>query len=180
VPLNLEYNLHEGWNLITVPIDFNGKAWDLANYINTHNNLSSNIVTTIVMLNSIQQHHVGWVAAVPSYNNFSIEPGIGYWVYVTENATITWYGKPAQHASIELHRGYNLVGWIDECNAATNASNVLQSNENMTEVISINATEEYIACYKVYGGIHGDLFDIKIGDAFYVYIMSETTWTGRK
>jgi hypothetical protein len=73
-----------------------------------------------------------------------------------------------------------LVGWIDECNMATNASNVLEGDENMTIVIGFNVTiEDYVSCYRIADRIHGNRFDIKIGDAFYIYVTSETIWTGR-
>jgi hypothetical protein len=47
---------------------------------------------------------------MPYLNNFSIKPGMGYWIYVEENISITWKGKVAQ-PNIKLHKGYNLIGW---------------------------------------------------------------------
>ncbi len=180
VPLNITYTLHKGWNLITVPINVTWRAWDLANYINTHNNLSSNgkIVTTIVMLNESQQH-IGWVTAMPDKNNFTIYPGIGYWVYVNNNITVRWYGKAVENMSIELHAGYNLIGWISECNMNTNTSNILAAMPNATMIIGFNTTiPDYVICI-AFHGVYLNSFDINIGDGFYIFLQKEGTWTGR-
>ena len=40
----------------------------------------------------------------------------------------------------------------------------------MTIVIGFNVPmQDYVSCYKVASGIHGNLFDINIGDAFFIY-----------
>ncbi|MCD6572534.1 MAG: hypothetical protein J7K95_00365, partial [Thermoplasmata archaeon] len=98
---------------------------------------------------------------------------------VEENTTIRWYGKPVENISIELHEGYNLVGWIDECSMATNASNILESMPNATMIIGFNSTlQDYMICI-AWHGIYLNSFDISIGDGFYIYLQKEGIWTGR-
>ena len=177
VPLDITYTLHKGWNLISVPIGVNWHAWDLAQYINTHNNLSQNIVTTIVMFDAVHQHHIGWVDVMPGLNNFSIENGRGYWVYAKENATIRWHGKPAESISMPLYKGYNLIGWIGECLPNTNISHALRNVENATMAIEFNSTTQN---YSVYiSSLNSGVFNVKLGDAFYIYCTNNDIWTGR-
>ncbi|KAA0006632.1 MAG: hypothetical protein FE045_02530 [Thermoplasmata archaeon] len=174
--LNYLYKLHKGWNLITVPINVTWHAWDLANYINTHNNLSNNIVTTIVMFNAMTQHYAGWVAAVPDYNNFTIEPGMGYWIYVAENVTITWQGRLAS-VDIQLQKGYNMIGWTSLQNG--NASVALHKIKNATVAITWNeSVHEYETSVKTRWGIHGDNFGLELGKGFYVYCIATDRWHG--
>ncbi len=173
--LNYSYMLHKGWNLITVPINVTWHAYDLAAFINEQ--YGSNICTTIVMLDAIHQHHIGWVAAMPDLNNFTIKPGMGYWVYVGDNVTITWHGKLAS-VDIKLHDGYNLVGWTSLQKG--NASMTLHKIRNESMAITWN---ESMAKYKTYikttwGYYYGDNFELLMGKGFYVYCMASDKWYG--
>ena len=93
-------DLYEGWNLISLP-------------------LSPSDNRTSAVLASVWEN----VSAVYRFNATSkqfesvmdktMEPGEGYFVYVTQNCTWTYSGTPYTSLSIELKRGLNMVGWLN-------------------------------------------------------------------
>ena len=169
VPLNITYTLHKGWNLITVPIEMNWHAWDLAFYIN--NQSGSKICTTIVMLDSLKQRHIGWVDVMPDLNNFSIENGRGYWVYIKEEVTLQWYGG-IPNFNLTLYKGYNLIGM----NKIGDTSYVIHNVKNSTILIAWNETlQHYQTCIKTRWGIKGNFY-IPMRKAIYIYCYAPDRW----
>ena len=169
---NLTYTLHKGWNLITVPINVTWHARDLASFINQQ--YGGAICTTIVTF--VHNSHIGWVAPMPDLNNFTIYPGIGYWVFVEENVTLNWHGELAS-VDINLHTGYNLIGWTTV--EKGNASIALHKIKNASMVITWNEiTSKYEIYMKTMWGYHGDNFALPVGRGFYVYCTASDKWYG--
>jgi len=176
VEFNITYGLHKGWNLITVPIAAEWHAYNLAKYINQQaiKQYGYPICDTIVMLDALHQRHIGWVITEPDYNNFTIQPGVAYWVFLHENlTTFYWVGSPIENITVQLQQGFNLVGWANHC-GDTNASEQLQSI-GATMIIGYNSViQEFV----IYTAILGNNFDITIGRGYYVYVTTSSTWYG--
>lgn len=175
VPLNFTYELKHGWNLITVPINVSWNAGDLANYINKQAGYM--ICDTVVMLHALNQTHIGHPVGEGSppgtINNFTIQAGIGYWVFLHDNFTLRWVGKPIENISVQLLEEFNLIGWANHC-MNTTASSVV---ENITSATMAITYDSYIG-YTVYIPSVGGDFDITIGRGFYVYCTTSSMWYG--
>jgi len=107
--------------------------------------------------------------------NFSIEPGIGYWVYVKENATIEWQGELA-NVDIQLYTGYNLIGWTSV--EKGNASVALHKIREATVAITWNESMHEYKTYIKRWSHHRGNFDLPMGKGFYLYCTEASRWNG--
>ncbi len=98
-----QVNLVSGWNLISLPIDPSNKS-----------------ITSV--LNSIDGKYLsvwaygqsGWeryIVGAPGNTLATMEPGRGYWVNMTQSATLTVTGSENFDKAVNLKKGWNLVGY---------------------------------------------------------------------
>ncbi len=90
---NITLELHPGWNLISIPIDEE--------------------LTPEQLLEGCEASYViyAWNPEDKAYYTPEVlQPGQGYWVYVSSDVSITIKGGALYHYSIPLSKGWNLIG----------------------------------------------------------------------
>jgi len=89
-------NLVNGWNLVSFPV-----AWEN----DTPANLFAGHTYYIWRWDPIMQKYVNPPSDQP------VEVGVGYWIWVDNNKTVTTSGIPVENYLINLVAGWNLVGF---------------------------------------------------------------------
>jgi photosystem II stability/assembly factor-like uncharacterized protein len=100
-----ELNLSIGWNYFTLPLSFNGRAWELASTIGEN--------CTHLAAFDIDNQSLVIYEAGSDVNNFTINDGYGYFSYVI-NPTKTYFaGKSIKSEILRKYRpGWNSLGWV--------------------------------------------------------------------
>ena len=89
-------DLYEGWNLVSLPL--------------TPSDNSASGVLSTVSYDAVYRYD----AASKQFESAgTMDPGIGYFVHVTQNCTWTYSGTPYTSMSTELKQGLNMVGWLN-------------------------------------------------------------------
>ncbi|MEW6070490.1 MAG: NosD domain-containing protein, partial [Candidatus Thermoplasmatota archaeon] len=164
-PMEFTFNLNSGWNLIALPLNTSyNRAEDLAQAIDSCKiigrwNASSQ---------SFEYHEKG-----TNTNNFTIEYGCSYFVYVTVATSFTIKGYKITSVSIGLDAGWNAIGWFNE--TATDAESLAKNITNCTAVAYWDNTLGRFVQYIV--GTEISNFNIERGCGYLVYVTTDTTWT---
>jgi len=162
--LKCTYNLRQGWNFITLPLHTTyERAGDLANAINN--------CTHIKRWDAAQQAWLLFTKASPE-NNFTIDNGIGYFVYITAATTFTVEGTKLAMEPIALKQGWNSIGWNNP--TKIKAENLCQNITNCTAVAYWNNTLSRFIVHSV--GTNISNFDIEMGCGYFVYVSTSSTW----
>jgi hypothetical protein len=105
-PIIVNMSFDFGWNMITVPVVKDWMASDLGQIIQGCTQLSfwNN------SLNCFQNYLVDF----PNPDDdFVIEPGRGYFVYVTQDSVLSISGLPLNDVHVPLGIGWNMIGWFN-------------------------------------------------------------------
>ena len=154
-------DLYEGWNLISLPLT-------------PSDNSTSSVLASV------------WdnVSAVYKYNATSkqfesastMDPGEGYFVYVTQNCTWTYNGTPYTSMSIELKKGLNMVGWLNCSEDITDALSSIAGD--YWYVARWNAIERKFEVYNpVAPPVFNDFTTIERGEGYFISMKSDGTLT---
>ncbi|MEW6070879.1 MAG: hypothetical protein AB1485_09700, partial [Candidatus Thermoplasmatota archaeon] len=157
-----------GWTFVTLirnpPSDY--KAGDLAGAF-------GNNCTHIAAWNNATQSFVIFAKSSPSVNNFTIEAGVGYWVYTTGPATFSYSWGNIGSVNMSLKQGWNSIGRFNA--TATPAKSLASSIPNCTAIAywddTLGRFRQYIA------GAEIGNFNIERGFGYLVYVTADTTWT---
>jgi hypothetical protein len=163
--INYTFSLIEGWNLISVPTE---NVW-------TAETLGENIsgCTTVCRFNDDTQVYTTHVVGIP-YNDFPIMDGMGYFVYIVQESQFNVTGLSIDSVNVSLYTYWNLIGWYKE--AATNASSMGTALYDCTTICMYDAvTGSYIT--HVVGIPYND-FSITSGMGLFIYVTSDSYWTG--
>ena len=155
-----EISLYEGWNLITVPVETNMMASDLAENITDCQAVSK--------WDAAEQTHKTYIVDGPSAFDFSIEPGIGYYIDVKSNSSLTVTGTVIENVEIPMVVGTNLVGWYE--NDPTTASAIYESIPGCVSVIIFDAVNQI---YIYYNGSTDDDFAINQNMGYFVILENQ-------
>jgi len=156
-------DLVKGWNLISLP-------------------LSPSDNRTSAVLASVWEN----VSAVYKFNATSkqfesvvdktMEPGEGYFVYVTQNCTWTYSGTPYTSMSIELKKGLNMVGWLNCSKDITDALSSIAGD--YWYVAKWNAEEQKFEVYNpVAPPVFNDFNTMERGEGYFISMKSEGALT---
>jgi hypothetical protein len=163
-------NLKKGYNLITLP---------LLNESLTASSLLSligNSSQSIFMFDASGQKWVSYDKKLVEFGipqpDFKIEPNVGYFIYVTNDTSVTVVGiENVFKRIIPLKKGYNLIGWT-----YLNSSSVLETfinySSSIESVFMFNeTTQRYISYDRKVAefGIPQPNFKILPGHAYFVY-----------
>ncbi len=161
----ISLDLYMGWNMVTVPL---GNHW-------TAETLGQNIsgCTTVCWFNASSQTYVTHVMGIP-YNEFPIQDGVGYFVYVTSDSYLNVTGIAIASVNIFLDIPWNLIGWYKE--TATIASSLGAALHDCTTICMYNATTGSYTTHVV--GIPYNDFPITQGMGLFIYATSTSYWTG--
>ena len=89
-------NLVAGWNLMSFPVTSEN---------DTPDNIFAGQTYTIWRWDAVKKKYFSPSSAAP------VELGVGYWIWVGYNQTVTMSGVPVDNYSINLVAGWNLVGF---------------------------------------------------------------------
>ena len=160
-----EIPLSTGWNLITIPVENDWMASDLAN--NVTGCLSVN------KWDAVNQSYRGYIVGIPAFD-FPIVDGCGYFVEVDQPSVLYLTGTNVTTVNIPFKIAWNIIGWYDEYN--TTASSLA---ENITGCLSVNKWDAVNQSYRGYiVGIPAFDFTISRGMGIFLEVSEESTWHG--
>ncbi|MDI6855343.1 MAG: hypothetical protein QMD21_00970, partial [Candidatus Thermoplasmatota archaeon] len=157
-------NLEKGWNFINLALDISHTAESLAQNITN--------CTQVARWNLSSEKFEIYVKG-SGINNFAIEKGIGYLVYVTESTVATFCGSKITSLTLELKKGWNSIGWFKE--AVTVGELALQIG-NCTAVSYWDSSSGRFVVHPV-GTLISD-FELIKGKGYLVYVTQTTLWNG--
>lgn len=154
-------HLHQGWNLISIPISDIGKASDLKSLIG--NNCTA-IARWDTSLGRFITH-----PTETGISNFKVEPQYGYFVNVIDDTVFQVQGQAVVNINISLENGWNLLGWFDPL--STYANNLIGKINYCTH---INKWDNNTQNFEIYPGNN---FKINYCEGFFVYIEQKSRWS---
>jgi hypothetical protein len=162
---SVNISLYPGWNLITIPLETVWTAEDLGDNITG--------CTLVLKFQGDTQQFFTHVVNTP-VNNFPLENGVGYFVFVTTDSTFVYSGTPVTNVSVHLFTGWNLIGWYNEF--TTMAVPLGQNITDCTLVVSYDSqTPAFITC--IINPPIGN-FPVARGMGLFVFVTSESDWYG--
>ena len=177
VKLNMTIQLHQGWNLITIPIKTNWTAYDLGTNISG----CTLVVKWDTSLQKYIAHYVPW----ETINNFDIKPGEGYWIYVEQDTELRIVGCLIEEINVTLYPELNLLGWanLDDTNmsAVVNEGKGISgvSYGDMVAVWNSSLQDWAIQIIGIPQMPDDKAYELTIGEAFFVYRSDGTAyWNG--
>jgi hypothetical protein len=162
------YNITQGYNLISLPLETNYTAAEIANLSG-----AKYIITRTA--NTYQTYIKNFSSAE---DNFNITPDKGYILYMVQNTSFNITGKIPSQRSVQLTPGWNLIGWtsLNTTNATEAFINPL--GDSVRYVVKRTSTGSYQGYIKGFSGAEDD-FTVEPGEAYYVYVTDNTTLTYR-
>lgn len=161
----MDMELYTGWNLLTIPVDVDWMASDLA----------SNIVgcTSVSSWDGFNQTYDTYIVGGPPSFNFPLLDGHGYFVDVDQDSTMTLVGILINEANVSLEPGWNLLGWYHDYN--TTASDIAA---NITGCISVSMWDAATQDYQTYivGGPPSFDFTVTCGMGIFVEMNQSGIW----
>ena len=177
IKLNMTIELHQGWNLITIPIKTNWTAYDLGTNISG----CTLVVKWDASLQKYIAHYVPW----ETINNFDIKPGEGYWIYVEQDTELRIVGCLIEEINVTLYPELNLLGWgnLDDTNmsAIVNEGKGISgvSYGDMVAVWNSSLQDWAIQIIGIPQMPDDKAYELTIGEAFFVYRSDGTAyWNG--
>ncbi|MEW6070685.1 MAG: VCBS repeat-containing protein, partial [Candidatus Thermoplasmatota archaeon] len=168
---NYTYDLREGWNFVTLPLNNTTikRAGNLAKLVGSN-------CTTISKWDNFNKQFIVFSITTPAINNFTIEDGAGYLVYVTANTPFTISGALIKKVIHNLYIGWNNIGWFNF--TSTYSGDLAQNITNCTAIAYWNTTLGRFVIHPKGTGI-SDVFTIKRGCGYFVYVTSDVTWVNK-
>ena len=164
---SVSLSLSVGWNLMTVPVEKEWYASDLA----------SEVVgcTSVSKWNASLQTYDTFIVGGPPSFDFPIVEGHGYFVDVDESSMVTMVGLPIEDVNVSLDVGWNLIGWYHDFN--TTASSLAGNISGCTSVSKWNATMQTYDTFIV-GGPPSFDFTVSCGMGLFVEVNETSYWNG--
>ena len=168
VQLIHSYTLYEGWNVITIPVEGDYTAESLGE------NISG--CSVVIMFDGSNQSFATHVVGTP-HDNFPIEAGRGYFVYLSKNTTASVTGFLLDTLALPIYTGWNLIGWFQ--GTTTDANTIGQTIPGTTVVTMFNAQNQIFISHVVTSkGVPWDNFVITRGMGLFIYTNENSTWNG--
>ena len=153
-----------GWNLVALPLQ--PKTRYTADLLMKE----INGATRITRWDKNTQRYVSYIKALP-INNFYIEPGEGYFVYVEKDSIFNLKGIILPSLTIDMAQGWSLVSIPVKC-FAEDVCNITGS----TRVTMFNETTQFFVTYlKVFPVVHNFLTEKDKG--YFVRVENKCVWT---
>ena len=161
----ISMRLSQGWNLITVPFNNSWTAETLGKNISDCNVVS--------MFNASTQTFITHVVGAP-HDNFPVENGIGYFVYVTIDSVFVIRDVSIASITVSIEEDWNLIGWCHE--TTTTAESLGQEINGTTVVVMFNSSTQTFLTHVV--GTPHDNFIIECGMGLFIYTSESSMWHG--
>jgi hypothetical protein len=160
-------NMIEGWNFITLPLYTSyARAEDLAKAIPNCTHISEWNIST----SSFVSHQRG-----TDVNNFTINDGVGYMVYVEGDTLFEVNGVKILPVTISLQQSWNSIGWFNE--TSTDAESLTQNVTNCTAIAYWNNTLYRFIVHPVGADISN--FRIEKGVGYLIYVSTSSIWENK-
>ena len=165
----ISFTLHltKGWNFITIPVNAGLTAKSLGENITG--------CTTISRWNNSRGMFESYLPGIsPIEDDFPIENGIGYFIYVNENVAFNVTGTPITSVDIILPEGWNTIGWYKD--VPTTASEIAENITGCTTISRWNNSRGMFESYLPGISPVEDNFVIRKGTGIFVYVREESRW----
>jgi hypothetical protein len=160
-----------GWNQIILPYEnlLYGNASSLGEKITG--------CTQISYWNNTRGAYQDWLVDFPDpEDDYPIENGRSYFVYVNTDSTLIVYGVPILSLSVPLGIGWNMIGWYNK--NSTMASSIGENITGCTQVSYWNNTRGAYQDWLVDFPDPEDDYAIQQGMGFFVYTDESSIWYG--
>ncbi|MCK4758219.1 MAG: Ig-like domain-containing protein, partial [Thermoplasmata archaeon] len=165
---SFDISLASGWNFVSFPLVQTNTSilavlssidglWDLVQYYDA---------------TDASDHWKTYDINKPSVLNdlWNIDHTMGFWLHVTDNTNLTVYGMPPENVSISLYAGWNMVGYPVQDDGNYTVAD-LKADTGATIVEGFDPAEEYDT------KVLDDSYVLKKGEAYWVFVPADTTWT---
>ena len=166
-------NLYPGWNLISICLD-------------TENSDILSVLSPIAGLyRSVWAYDAAsgeWERYIPDGPTFlnnldTMEPGRGYWIDMMDEAILTVTGRQMINMAVQLHRGWNLVGY--------NSYSMIQSRD--TALASIagkytsiwtydSTTQSWLRYISGSSSFLNNLNELESSKGYWIYVEEDCKW----
>ncbi|MEM3612103.1 MAG: S8 family serine peptidase [Thermoplasmata archaeon] len=167
--------LQPGWNLVSSPLESNTLY---ASHIGQQLSSGEKVRWYNPLTKGYESEYVVGTAS----NNTFLPDGLGFWVYVNAQKTITVYGSVPDSwvkRSVYLYQGYNQIGWTSLTNLTTTAWDLTNSTNSAGEIRIVsrwNATAQMTNTTDVfYLAMQKYNFVIEPGRGYWVWVNVATT-----
>jgi len=167
--ITVDIPLTSGWNQITIPVENNWMA----------STLGENITgcTQVSYWNNTLDAYQDWLVDYPDpEDDYPIEDGRSYFVYVNTNSLLQVSGSPVGSVSVPLGIGWNMLGWNKD--DYTMASSLGENITGCTQVSYWNNTLDAYQDWLVDYPDPEDDYPISQGMGFFVYTDESSVWHG--
>jgi hypothetical protein len=154
-------NLRSGWNLISIPVNMTNR---------TIENATSSIAGKFTMIKAYDAATANWSTYDPAHPELSgfhdILPEKGYWINMTEDATLNVTGMDMASTQIPVFAGWNMIGYPTF--AVQNVSPALSS---VLGNYTLVRTYDPVAGWMTYDPVHpefSDLFQLSPGYGYWI------------
>jgi hypothetical protein len=151
--------LKKGWNLISFPL-VNNSVWA--------SQFAGTGISTVLSYDRISGNFNSYLVGIsPSSYDINLVTDNGYFLYCEEDTSIVIYGSLPDQRSIDIHPGWNMIGWssLSSSNAKTVCGKI---DGNQTIDRYINPVESYESYLE---GISPDAYsyDMVPGEGYFIY-----------
>ena len=161
---NFTFSLKPGWNLITLSV-YNAS-------LNTAEQLSDAIPSQYVRRYNSSSQNWEMHERNKTENNFQLENGTGYFVYLETEKDFMIEGKEVPGVEINLSKGWNSIGWYE--NNATYPKKIMDVIVNSSSISYWNATlSRFVVCCK---GVSMSNFSISEGTGLFIHAETDSMW----
>ena len=161
----IKINLVAGWNLLTVPAVNDFTAETLGQRIPG--------CTVICDYDAATKTYTTHVVGIP-YNDFPIEDGVAYYVYVMEDTSFMLPRDEIEKVRVSIFEGYNFVGCYSQ--EPVSAAELGESIPGCTVICMFNHATGQWMTHVV--GIPYNNYMIPPGTGVYAYSTVRSIWTG--
>ena len=159
--------LTKGWNLVSLPLEQKNGSIDaaLSSIAGKYDRIL--LYDPKNASDHWRQYCSFWPPGMDQAN--ALDDKAGFWLNMTENATLTVTGYLPEPTSISLRAGWNLVGYPTLCSNKTVANAFWGSGVDRVEVFDPYAT------YKT--RVVGPTYVMQPGQGYWVHAAADSIWT---
>jgi len=164
-PPTFEKELVEGWNLISLPLT------------NTTNMTVANIIDKSLSgkYDALYRYDAVNKSWVEMGSSDVMENGVGYFIHMTAAGTWNYSGVPYESIDINLEKGLNCIGWVNETGSALpDALNSITGKYNY--VARWNVTSQSYEVYESHApDVFNDFWTMGRGEGYWIAAKEDCT-----
>jgi len=161
---NFTFQFSDGWNLVTLPV-YNTS-------ITTAEQLADTIPCDYVRRYNSSSQNWEMHQRNKTENNFQLENGTGYFVYLESEKEFMIEGKELPGVEINLKKGWNSIGWYES--NATYPEKIMSDIVNSSSVAYWNTTLSRFIVHSKGSDISN--FSVANGTGLFIYTETDSVW----